>query len=182
MRATLPLFRRCLAVSAAAVLLTACSGDESGDAGGDDSATSPTTSSGPAPTSDGEVEAPEVEPVFCSQSQDLLEGLGAVFTDQTDPAAVEGAFQEAAEGFRTIEPPPEIEGDWTALGDGLEEYASAFAELDETDPQSVADFQQRTSALQGELTTAASNVESYLNEECGIGTGQESTETSAPTS
>ena len=178
MRATLTLFSRGLAVSAAAVLLTACGGDDGGDDAAESSA--PTTSA--APSSEPEEEAPEADSEFCTQSQELLDGLGAAFTDQSDPTSVEGAFEQAAEGFRSVEPPAEIEDDWAALGDGLQEYAAAFAELDETDPESVTAFQQRTSSLQGELTAAATNVESYLNEQCGIDTEQESTESSAPTS
>ncbi len=174
MRATLTLFSRGLAVSAAAVLLTACGGDDGGDDAAESSA--PTTSA--APSSEPE-EAPEADSEFCTQSRELLDGLGAAFTDPSDPTSVEGTFEEA---FRSVEPPAEIEDDWAALGDGLQEYAAALAELDETDPESVAAFQQRTSSLQGELTTAATNVESYLNEQCGIDTDQESTESSAPTS
>jgi hypothetical protein len=176
MRRTVTLFSRGVAVSAAAVLLTACGGDDA-----EESASPTTESSTPAPSSEPS-EAPESGSEFCTQSQELLDGLGAAFTDQADPASVEGAFQQAAEGFRSVEPPAEIEEDWTTLGDGLEEYATAFAELDESDPDSVTQFQQRTSALQGELTSAATNVESYLNAQCGIDTDQPTDSSSAPAS
>jgi hypothetical protein len=179
MRAPLTLLSRGLAASAAAVLLTACGGDEAPE----DSDASPSESSAPAtsPESEPEGEAPAADSEFCTESQELLNGLGAAFTEQTDPASVEGAFQEAADGFRSVEPPAEIEDDWATLADGLEEYAAAFADLDESDPESVTEFQQRTTALQGDLTAAATGVESYLNEQCGIDTDQEPTE-SAPTS
>ena len=169
MRPPLSLAPRAAALAAAAVLLSACSGEEGGG-----SASSSSASSSAAETSEpAESEAPEGGSEFCTQSQQLLDDLGSAFSEQTDPASVETAFQQAAEGFRSVEPPSEIEQDWTTLGDGLEEYATAFAELDETDPQSVAEFQQRTSSLQGELTGAATNVETYLNEECGIDTDAE---------
>ena len=177
MRLTLPLAPRAAAVAAAAVLLSACGGSE-----GSSATSSSSASSSAAETS--ESEAPEGDSEFCTQSQELLDGLGAAFSDQ-DPASVETAFSQAAEGFRSVEPPAEIEKDWTALGDGLEEYAAAFAELDQQDPESVTAFQQRTSSLQGELTGSATNVETYLNEECGIDTDAEPSgagESTAPSS
>ena len=181
MRLTLTLAPRAAAVAAAAVLLSACGGDEGSSA----SSSSSSASSSAAETSESEEsEAPAGDSEFCTQSQELLDGLGAAFSDQ-DPASVETAFSQAAEGFRSVEPPAEIEQDWTTLGDGLEEYAAAFAELDQQDPESVTAFQQRTSSLQGELTGAATNVETYLNEECGIDTDAEpsgSGESTAPSS
>jgi hypothetical protein len=158
------LLLRAGAVPALAVALAACSADE----GGDDAAPPAASSSSGTAASPSGSAAPQAGSEFCTRSRELLEGLGAAFTDQADPASVEGAFERTAEGFRAVEPPAEIEQDWTALADGLEEYAAAFAELDETDPESVADFQQRTGTLQGELTGAATAVESYLAEECGI--------------
>lgn len=166
MRPTLPLAPRAAAVAAAALLLSACGGDEGNSA-------SPSSSASSSAAETSESEAPQGDSEFCTQSQDLLDNLGAAFSDQSDPTNVETAFQEAAEGFRSVEPPAEIEDDWTSLGNGLEEYAAAFAELEQSDPESVAAFQERTTALQGELTGAATNVETYLNEECGIDTDAE---------
>ncbi len=168
MRPTLSLAPRAAAVAAAAVLLTACGGD--GDSSASSSSSSAPSSSA-AETS--ESEAPQGDSEFCTQSQDLLDNLGSAFSDQSDPASVETAFSQAAEGFRSVEPPAEIEQDWTTLGNGLEEYAAAFAELDQADPESVSAFQQRTTSLQGELTGAATSVETYLNEQCGIDTDAE---------
>ena len=178
MRLTLPLAPRAAAVAAAAVLLSACGGSE-----GSSATSSSSASSSAAETS--ESEAPQGDTEFCTQSQELLDNLGSAFSDQSDPGSVETAFSQAAEGFRAVEPPAEIEQDWTTLGDGLEEYAAAFSELDQSDPESVTAFQQRTSSLQGELTGAATNVETYLNEECGIETGTEPSgagESTAPSS
>ncbi len=179
MRPTLSLVPRAAVVAAAAVLLSACGDD--GDSSASPSSSAPSSSA--AETS--ESEAPQGGSEFCTESQELLDNLGAAFSDQSDPGSVETAFSQAAEGFRSVEPPAEIEQDWTTLGDGLEEYAAAFAELDQSDPESVTAFQQRTSSLQGELTGAATNVETYLNEECGIDTDAEpsvSGESTAPSS
>ena len=183
MRPTLSLAARAAAVAAVGIM-TACGGDEGSDASPSSSASSSAPSSAPssaAPTS--EAEAPQANSEFCTQSRELLDSLGSAFSDQ-DPASVETAFQQAAEGFRSVEPPAEIAGDWTTLGDGLEQYAAAFAELDQNDPESVTAFQQRTSSLQGELTGSATKVETYLNEECGIDTDAEPSapESTAPSS
>ena len=171
MRPTLTLATRAAAVAAAAVLLTACGGDDEGSSASPSSSASSSAAETSEATSDSE--APQDDSEFCTQSQTLLDDLGAAFSDQSDPTNVETAFQQAAEGFRSVEPPAEIEPDWTTLGNGLEEFAAAFSELDQSDPQSVAAFQERTSALQGELTGAATSVETYLNEECGIDTDAE---------
>jgi hypothetical protein len=81
---------------------------------------------------------------------------------------------------RTIDPPSEIETDWNALADGIEQFAQAFAEVDVNDPASATELQQRTGKIIGGLSTSATNVEDYLASECGIET--DSTETAAPTS
>ena len=171
MRPILTLAPRAAAVAAAAVLLSACSGAEEETEAAPSSSESSEATEPSEPAS--ESEAPQAGSEFCTESQELLDGLGAAFSDQSDPASVEAAFQQAAAGFRSVEPPGEIEQDWTTLGDGLEEYATAFSDLDQSDPESVTAFQQRTTSLQGELTGAATNVETYLNEECGIDTDAE---------
>ena len=85
------------------VLLVACSGSEESE--GSAASSSSSAPSSAAETS--ESEAPEGDSEFCTQSQELLDGLGAAFSGQ-DPASVESAFSEAAEGFRSVEPPAEI--------------------------------------------------------------------------
>jgi hypothetical protein len=153
---------RVLSACAAGALLTACGGNDETD---DPAASSTPATSAAAPSA---ADPSQAGSAFCTESRELLEGLGSAFSDQADAAAVRGAFEQAAEGFRAVEPPAAIEEDWTTLGDGLADYAAAFGELDESDPESVAAFQQRTGALQGELTGAATSVESYLVAECGL--------------
>ena len=171
MRSPAPLLRSALAGAVAVVLLTACGGSGDEEPAAASSTPAPATSS-PAPSSATAAPDPAAEE-FCAESQALLDDLGSAFSDQSDPTSVETAFSQAAEGFRSVEPPAEIEQDWTTLADGLDEYAAAFAELDQSDPESVSAFQQRTTSLQGELTGAATSVETYLNEECGIDTDAE---------
>jgi hypothetical protein len=157
-----------LAAACAALMLGACSGDEQ-PAGEPPAGTAAPSTAGPSTVASATGSAaPQAGSEFCTRSQELLEGLGTAFSDQADAASVRSAFEQAAEGFGGIEPPAAIEEDWTVLADALGEYAAAFAELDETDPESVAAFQERTGPLQGELTGAATSVESYLSAECGI--------------
>lgn len=151
-------------ICASVLVLAGCSGGAAPPDAGSSASSAPTS----APASSSGSAAPQAGSEFCTSSQELLEGLGAAFSDQADAESVRAAFEQAAEGFREIEPPPAVADDWTALADGLEQYAAAFAELDESDPESVAAFQERTGVLQGELTAAATGVESYLAAECGL--------------
>jgi hypothetical protein len=82
--------------------------------------------------------------------------------------------------MRAIEPPSEISADWTALADGIEQFAEAFAEVDVDDPASASAFQQRSTEIAGELSSSASNVQAYLAEECGLDPA--ATDPAAPTS
>jgi hypothetical protein len=167
-----------LAACASVVLLTGCSGGNERPPGAQSTSVAP-TSTAAAPSSSA---APQAGSAFCTRSQELLDGLGAAFSDQADAAAVRRAFEQAAEGFRRIDPPAAVEDDWTALADGLAAYAQAFADLDESDPESVAAFQERTGTLQGQLTGAATGVESYLAAECGLSDVPPSTGSAAPSS
>ena len=166
--------RAAQALSACAVVLvSACSGGEPDDA-------APAPSSTSVAASPSESAAPQAGSEFCTKSQALIDGLGVAFSDQADAASVQGAFEQAAEGFRGIDPPADIEDDWTTLAEGLDQYAAAFGGLDESDPASVAGFQQRTAKLQGELTGAATGVESYLAAECGLSDVPPTTGSTAP--
>jgi hypothetical protein len=172
MRRTLTVCRNGLSVAAAAVLLTACSG--SGD---DDSASS--SSSGTS-SSASETSADAAGSEFCTEAAAALSEVEPAFTGQGgDPAALAPALQRAADQVRAIEPPSQISSDWTALADGIEQFAQAFAEVNVNDPASASALQQRTTEIIGSLSTSATNVQNYLGEECGLETPSES---AAPTS
>jgi hypothetical protein len=168
---------RAVGACAAAVLLTACSGDDADDAAPSSVPSVPpsSTPSGPVSTATSATstsEAPQAGSEFCDRTRELLDGLGAAFSDEADAASVEDAFRQTADGFRAVEPPAAVADDWLTLADGLDDFAGAVAELDESDPASVAAFQERTASLQGELTAAANGVESYLVEQCGTDPGR----------
>jgi hypothetical protein len=160
MRRTLTVCRNGLAVTAAAVLLTACGG--SGDDEGSSSAGSSETSSAP------ETSADAADSEFCTEAAAIQERVGSTFNDQSDLANLPAALNQAAEEVRQVEPPDEIAGDWAALADGIDEIASAIASVDFSDPNAAATFEQQVAPLQQELAGASANVSAYLQDECGL--------------
>jgi hypothetical protein len=170
MRRTLSTCRSGLSVAAALVLLTACGGsDEGGSDAASPSETGSATSEDPADSANSQ---------FCTDAASIQERVSSTLNDQTNPAALPQALQQAATEIREVEPPAEISADWTALANGVEQIATAFGEIDFNDPNALATFQQQVGQLQGELSSASTNVENYLREECGI----EATESAAPSS
>jgi hypothetical protein len=172
MRRTLTACRSGLSVAAAVVLLTAC--------GGSDKESSASSSSS-SDSSASETSAAAADSEFCNEAASALEQVEPAFTGGgEDPAALATALQDAADQVRTIDPPSKIEKDWTALADGIEQFAQAFAAVDVNDPATATELQQRSSEIIGSLTTSATNVQNYLAGECGIDVN--STESAAPTS
>jgi hypothetical protein len=173
MRRTLTVCRNGLAVAAAVVLLTACGGS-----GNDNSASSSSsaTSSSASGTS-----ADAASSEFCTQAAAAFNDIEPAVTGQGgDPASLAPALQQAADKVRAIDPPSEISSDWTALADGIEQFAKLYAEVDVNDPASQTTLQQRATELLGQVSTSATNVQTYLAEKCGLGTSP--TETASPTS
>jgi hypothetical protein len=167
MRRTLTVCRNGLSVAAAAVLLTACGGS-----GNDNSASTSSSASGTS--------ADAASSEFCTQAADALSQVEPAFTGQGgDPASLAPALQQAADKVRAIDPPSDIAADWTALADGIEQFAQAFAEVNVNDPASASALQQRATELLGQVSTSATNVQTYLAEKCGLGAP---TETASPTS
>ena len=174
MRRTLIVCRAGLTAAAAFALLTACGGGS-----GDNKAAS--TSASETTSSSAENSAPQADSEFCTQAQALIEALQSAFAEETsDPASVAQQFSQTADAMRTLDPPAEISDDWETLAGGLDQFAKAFADFDPNDPAKASEFEQQTTQLQGQLTTAGANVEKYLTEQCGIDT--DNTESATPTS
>jgi hypothetical protein len=172
MRRTLSVCRGGLSLAAAVVLLTACGGSD------DESASS---ESGASSSSAAATTAEQTDSEFCSQAASAFEQVEPALTGGgNDPAALATALQQAADNVRGIEAPGEIQSDWTALGDGIEQLAQAFADVDVNDPAAQAQLEQRTTEVIGSLTTSATNVQTYLGQECGLDV--DSTEPASPTS
>ena len=170
MRRTLPGFRSGLTVAAALVLLTACSGSKD-----DTSASSSSTTSSSAT----ETTAAAAGSEFCTQAATIASSVGSAVSDQSDPASIKQALDMAVAKIRGIDPPSEIASDWTALADGVEQLATAFANVDFTDQAAVASFQQTASGLEAQLSGASTNVQNYLKDKCGLSVP---TESASPTS
>jgi hypothetical protein len=155
-----------LSLAAAAVLLTACGGS-----GKDNSASSSSR------TSASKTSAEAAGSKFCTQAAAIESSVGSAMANQSDPNSIKQALQTAVAQIRGIDPPNEIASDWTALADGVEQLATAFANVNFTDQAAVASFEQTASQLESKLTGASANVEKYLSEKCGL-----TAPTAAPTS
>jgi len=155
------LARAALAGAAVAVLLAGCGGDDSpADSPADSAADSAGSSTSAAAEGTSAASAD-----FCTQAATLDERVDAALSDlQGDDPSVADAFRQLSTELRGLEPPEAISADWEALSSGLDRMAQAFADLDLTDPDSLAGLD----AAEGELSTASSNVEGYLRDECGI--------------
>jgi hypothetical protein len=175
MRRTLTVCHHGLSAAAVVVMLTACGGSENGDSAASESTPSAAESSA-APESSADAAGSE----FCTEAPAIEGRIDSTIQNSQDPQALPQALQEAANEIRAIEPPDEIASDWNALADGAEQIAAAIAQVDFRDPNALATFQQQVGQLESQLSSASTNVETYLREECGIDTG--SGESAAPTS
>ena len=173
MRRPLAACRAGFTVAAALVLLTACGGS-----GEDDSASSSTARSA-ATTSSAPASAEAADPAFCASAGRLLAGLTPALTGATDPATLAPTLTQAATDARQVVPPQSIAADWTALTDGLDQFAKAAAAVNVDDTASAAQFEQVKNQLVTGLAGAAVRVKTYLSQQCGL---QAPTGSAAPTS
>jgi hypothetical protein len=141
---------------AAAVLLTAC--------GGDDPPADSAVTAGAAGTDAEETTGASGEGDFCSQAAGIDERVDAALEGPDDDPSVADAFRRLAEEFRAMDAPDAISADWEAMAGGLDGMADAFADFDITDPESLTALEE----AEGDLSSAATNVEDYLRDECGI--------------
>ena len=166
--------RRGVVAAAAAVLLLAACGGDGGDSTGDAAQTAGGSGSPGAAESPGGSGSPGAAETgtapggqdFCAQAaglddrvEEALAGLG------DDDPSVRDAFSQVAAELRAVEAPAPIASDWDALAGGLDRMADALGDLDVTDPGSLTALED----VEGELSTASANVETYLRDECGIG-------------
>ena len=173
MRRPLAACRAGFTVAAALVLLTACGGS-----GEDDSASSSTARSA-ATTSSAPASAEAADPAFCASAGRLLAGLTPALTGATDPATLAPTLTQAVTDARQVVPPQSIAADWTALTDGLDQFAKAAAAVNVDDTASAAQFEQIKNQLVTGLAGAAVRVQTYLSQQCGL---QAPTGTAAPSS
>jgi predicted extracellular nuclease len=151
---SLTVCRAGVAGAAAVVLLAAC--------GGGDGSSTGSSATDNADTSADAGAAGSAE--FCEQAGDIDQRVDGVLSELGDGSSAPEAIHAAADELRAIDAPEAITTEWTALVDGLDQIADALADLDLTDGDSVAALED----IEGRLTTASTNVENYLQEECGI--------------
>jgi hypothetical protein len=168
---TLSACRSGLSAAAAVILLAACGGSDGEESASSESSASSSSAAETTEPADSE---------FCTEATEAYEQIQPAISGSADPAAVAPALQQAADDVRAIEAPPEISSDWAALGDGIEQFAQAFAGFDANDPASASAFQQRIAELGAEVGPSATNVRTYLAEECGFDPA--ATAPAAPTS
>jgi len=168
----LPLLCRTGLAVSAAVLLTACGGGSGKEAAA-------STSSNAAASSSSSASAAASE--FCTQATTTLNGLAPAFSGGgSDPATLAPILAKAATAVKAIQPPAEISADWAKLAGGLDQFAAAYASAGGQDAASASAFQQRNAQLLTQLTGAATHVQAYMSEHCGLTAG--ATGSSAPTS
>ena len=173
---SLTVCRSGLSVAAAVVLLTACGGSDGEDSASSESSASTSSAAESSAAESGGASDSE----FCTEAADLQERISSTFTGQSDPNTLPTVLSAAADQIRELEPPAELAADWTTFGDGIEQVAAAASAVDFNDPNAVAGFQQEIAGLQAGFGEAFTNVDTYLSEECGIGT--DAADPAAPTS
>jgi hypothetical protein len=175
MRRTLTLCRAGLVGAAAVVLLAACGGNGgSATAASSAPAASTGVSSSPAGRS-----GPAASTPFCTQAATVMAQLDDVGNVQ-DPAQLGPALQQAAAALRSLDPPPEIAGDWNTLVGAFSQVARIASTTDFTDPQQLAAFEQQAQQVESRLGTSETTVQDYLSDQCGI--SDNSGGTTAPSS
>ncbi|SDZ18102.1 hypothetical protein SAMN05660209_04938 [Geodermatophilus africanus] len=147
-----------VAGAAAVVLLTACGG---GGSEADSATTPPATGQSEEGTT-----ASEGAADFCAQAAGIDQRVDAALSDlEGDDPSVTDAFRQIATELRGIDAPDAIRSDWEAMAAGLDRMADAFAGVDSlTDLDSIEALDQ----AEGDLTTASTNVDAYLSDECGL--------------
>jgi hypothetical protein len=155
-RPTASLCRAGVAGAAAVVLLTACGGD-----GGASATNSPEATSTVAERS-----ATPGAATFCAQAAGIDQRVDSALSDlEGNGPSVTDTFRSIATELRGIDAPDAISSDWAAMAAGLDRMADAFAGIDDlTDLDSIESLDR----AEGDLTTASSNVDTYLSDECGL--------------
>ena len=167
MHRTVAVCRNGLTVVAAVALLTACGGSD------DDTAGSTSSSSSSAATS----ESGASDAAFCTQAAELLAEVTPAVTGSGDPTTLAPTLAQAVTDAQAIEPPAAIADEWSALTDGLDQFATAAAAVNPSDAASVEQFAQLKAQLLGQLAGPAGSVQTFLGQKCGLSTGS-----AAPTS
>lgn len=109
---------------------------------------------------------------FCTQAQKLATRPGG---NTSDPAAAAEFFQQGADAFRSMQPPPEISSDWSAIANGLDQLSAAYRSTDVNDSSQEAALERTVTQVENQIGPAQNAVAAYLQKNCGItlGTGMQ---------
>lgn len=164
-----------LAGAATVAVLTACGGS-GGSATASSGSAARTTSS--AQTSAATVAAGGGGS-FCDQARQFAAQVGSAVggLSQQNPNTGQ-VLQQAVAQLQGITPPAEIAADWqTALAD-LQQLAQALGSTNLSDPQALAQLEQKVAPIEQTLGTSGQHIDTYLQQKCGIDVGDTSSATS----
>ena len=162
MRAPAPLLTAGL--SAALLLLTACGGSDEEASAPSSAPSGSSSSSAPAPSSSA---AGEEVAAFCAQAVSLEQSVNATVAQaSSDPTTLAPALQQLADQYAGVPAPQEIAGDWGTLVGGIQQLATAAQGIDFTDPSAAQQLQESVGGLEGQLTSATTNVSAYASANC----------------
>lgn len=172
MRLTSNFVRTALTGAAALALLTACGGGSSNNASSSTSATettsaAPTTTTGPT----------GADAAFCTAVPQLTSELTAAQSAPPQQAAQQ--LQQLVTDFDKVTPPAALQADWTALGTGLHQLATAVGSLDLSTQQGQAQFAQLAQQATAQAAATQGNISAWVLSNCGAASG---TSASATTS
>jgi hypothetical protein len=157
------LVRGGVAGAAAVLLLTACGGSGDGDPE-PTGAAAESTADAETPADGGSTAAAGADD-FCSQAAGIDERVDSALADMDDgDPSLPDAFAQIATELRSITAPDAITTEWAAMAAGLDRMADAFADLDLTDLGALESLDR----AEGDLTEASNDVDTYLQEECGL--------------
>ena len=110
---------------------------------------------------------------FCAEAAGVERRFAAL--DDTDVPSGE-EFTEVSEAFADLsdDAPDEIADDMETIATALGRLAEVFEGIDIADPESLEALEEEAARLEdelGDLEAAGENVETYLEEECGVDLG-----------
>ena len=179
-RTSPPLRAALLGVTAAAVLTACGGGSGTTSATGSSSAPPPASSSSSAPASSAPAGGAAADSDFCTQARSFAAEAGQALAGGNSPDVAQ-QLQTLVGRLKSIDPPPAIASDWQSAVASLQQFAQAYQGVDLNDPQQLAQLQQRLAPLVQQLSASGDRVDTYLQTQCGISTGDTSG-TAAPSS
>lgn len=119
---------------------------------------------------------------FCTQAWAFATDASQAVSGGANDPCVAQQLQALVGRLRSIDPPPAIASDWQSAVSSLQQFAQAYQGVDVTDPQQVAQLQQRLGPMVQQLSASGERVDAYLQTQCGISVGGDTSERASPSS